>query len=694
MRKYIILSLLASCLFGQEYRNGSVTQVGATNYFSTETGSGNTYTVPNTTPAITSYVAGATYTFAPSHNNSGASTFQIGSLGAKAIFKGQITALSGGEIVSGSGATITVLYDGTQFEMQSQTANGGGSSVPTLPAGVTFMSIYAMNEGTGFPTDSSGNGRNEIAHVGTCTWVTGGLLITPGCLIEYPVAACNNAETIYISMIPPINRTTTVTTPFEVVWSSFNYWLGWISSTWNAPVSAFDGLVEASSGERMVGLGSFAWVQPNILYVNGNPVSLRLTGSINPWTAANYCALGGINTSAPGSSFGTIVTGIYNATTVLTQAQIAQLKRYDDYQLQLKGLGSAIGQGLNRGGSVIIDLGDSITYGYAQVNGNQQSAARNGTPTILEALDLGSGQSVPIYNLGKSGETANQMNSDVSLVESIAQTYQGENLILDLMGGTNDITSSTSAATIEGYLNAICTTVVGFGMKCIDDTIMPSSDMTSPQLTVRTTLNAALISTWLAGGSHYAWIADVGGDPIMGTMGLPSATSLGAGTWFDNESSVYKHPLAIGNAIMAARKTQAVLNVIAPGKPHTLKVSVPYQVFNVLNSGTSTQLINLYQLGPNEIVNSITATWTNFTGSSLTALNYTLGDSGAGGSVTSYDSTGTNLFVAEVNPRKVATTFASVNGVVTVSFTAGGSDVLNTLTAGNVNFDITTTVQP
>jgi hypothetical protein len=66
-------------------------------------------------PAITAYTAGLIVNFTASTTNTGASTLNVNSLGAKSIKKHGITTLDPNDIVSG--AAVTVIYDGTNFQL-------------------------------------------------------------------------------------------------------------------------------------------------------------------------------------------------------------------------------------------------------------------------------------------------------------------------------------------------------------------------------------------------------------------------------------------------------------------------------------------------------------------------------------------------------------------------------------------------
>jgi hypothetical protein len=71
------------------------------------------------TPNLTAYAAGQTFRFIAANTNTGATTININSLGAKSITKYGTTALGAGDIVQN--ASYTIFYDGTQFQLLNPT---------------------------------------------------------------------------------------------------------------------------------------------------------------------------------------------------------------------------------------------------------------------------------------------------------------------------------------------------------------------------------------------------------------------------------------------------------------------------------------------------------------------------------------------------------------------------------------------
>jgi hypothetical protein len=103
------------------------------------------------TPAITAYAAGNKFTFVAAGANTGAVTLNVNGVGAKAVTKSGLGALSAGDIAASS--VVSVIYDGTQFQLvaasstsiQTQTSTfyttGGTSTAYTLTPSPALASL-------------------------------------------------------------------------------------------------------------------------------------------------------------------------------------------------------------------------------------------------------------------------------------------------------------------------------------------------------------------------------------------------------------------------------------------------------------------------------------------------------------------------------------------------------------------------
>jgi hypothetical protein len=111
-------------------------------YCADAAGSGTTYTAASCTPFTpAAYTTGMTISFAPGTANTGASTLNINSLGAKSIVAANTTgsALVADDLLTGTGQVYTLLYDGTAFRK----INGPS----TAWTGLAYANSWADNGG-------------------------------------------------------------------------------------------------------------------------------------------------------------------------------------------------------------------------------------------------------------------------------------------------------------------------------------------------------------------------------------------------------------------------------------------------------------------------------------------------------------------------------------------------------------------
>jgi len=86
-------------------------------------------------PSLSAYAVGQTFKFIAAATNTGAVTINISTLGAKSILKNGATALSAGELVSGS--MYQIVYDGTQFQLI-------GAGGVTAGKAIAFSIIFGL----------------------------------------------------------------------------------------------------------------------------------------------------------------------------------------------------------------------------------------------------------------------------------------------------------------------------------------------------------------------------------------------------------------------------------------------------------------------------------------------------------------------------------------------------------------------
>jgi Pectate lyase superfamily protein len=136
---------------------------GGLNFYA-DTGTANAYVV-TTSPAITSIPVGAVFNFQAVHANTGTSTLNVDGIGVVTIKKNGGTGGSvGANLASGDIATgqlVTVMYDGTNFQMQSTLGNasgGVGGGANTALSNLAGVAINASLLPAGAGADSLGSG--------------------------------------------------------------------------------------------------------------------------------------------------------------------------------------------------------------------------------------------------------------------------------------------------------------------------------------------------------------------------------------------------------------------------------------------------------------------------------------------------------------------------------------------------------
>jgi hypothetical protein len=123
-------------------------------------------------PPYTSYVAGMTLSFIPVATNTGAVTISVDGLGAKNIYVGNASPLSGGELVLGRIAQIE--YDGTRFQLAVATIADGSitsaklaNAALTLPNSLNFAPAVTLASAASVAIGAAAS--NNIIITGTTT---------------------------------------------------------------------------------------------------------------------------------------------------------------------------------------------------------------------------------------------------------------------------------------------------------------------------------------------------------------------------------------------------------------------------------------------------------------------------------------------------------------------------------------------
>lgn len=127
-------------------------QSNAPAFQATDTGTANAHVIA-LSPAITAYAAGQAITFKSGAASTTASTINVNGLGVKAIKKKNDQDIAAGDIESGS--IVTVVYDGTNFQMTSQLATDDGLTIGGSNTQVQYNNSGALAGDADFTFDGS-----------------------------------------------------------------------------------------------------------------------------------------------------------------------------------------------------------------------------------------------------------------------------------------------------------------------------------------------------------------------------------------------------------------------------------------------------------------------------------------------------------------------------------------------------------
>lgn len=118
-------------------------------------------------PTVTAYAANQVFEFIPAATNTGATTLNIDSVGAKNVFL-RNAACSGGELVIG--VPVRVMYDGTQFQIVATGALVTTTTAQTL-TNKTLTSPTMTTPTLGVASATSINfGQTALSYYGEGTW--------------------------------------------------------------------------------------------------------------------------------------------------------------------------------------------------------------------------------------------------------------------------------------------------------------------------------------------------------------------------------------------------------------------------------------------------------------------------------------------------------------------------------------------
>ena len=225
--------------------NAGQIQDGGLIFQANDTGSANTYAIA-LAPVVTAYVAGQEFNFKAGNSSSGASTLNVNGVGAKNIKKKNDQNIAAGDIEED--AIVKVVYDGTSFQMLSQTGTSGMTSFTLTGDSGSNQTIADSN------TMDIAGGTGIATVVGSTDTVTVNIDST---------VATNNAANVWVkaqqgrTFTGNITGSTTLDLTYQnfIVTATGNFTLA-NPSTEVAGQSGVIVLVQDGTGSRTISLGT------------------------------------------------------------------------------------------------------------------------------------------------------------------------------------------------------------------------------------------------------------------------------------------------------------------------------------------------------------------------------------------------------------------------------------------------------
>ena len=234
------------------------------------------------TPTLTSYQAGATYSFIAANTNTGATTISIDGLAAKSITKNGSVALTAGDIQAGK--MMLIEYDGTVFQLMNNIVYGSALTNATINSLSSPLTV--ANGGTGAGTFAANAvllGNNTAAFQTVAPGTAGNLLTSDG--------------TTWASVAP------TPPTPTNINVQTFTAF-----GTWNKP-TGYDG----ASRVYIQCWGAGGGASPDAGGGGGGYTDSWTTLSLLAATVTATVGAGGARGAVTGGTGGTTTFGSVNA---------------------------------------------------------------------------------------------------------------------------------------------------------------------------------------------------------------------------------------------------------------------------------------------------------------------------------------------------------------------------------------------
>lgn len=581
---------------------------------------------------------------------------------------------SAAQIGAGTNATTGTIQYGSQGLCQ---ANGTScpSFIPAAAFPVAPASYFMLGglTGTTWPATIGSFTLTKVSG----TWGNQGAYYN-GTNDTINTGFCNAAGTMMIFYTPDngaqINANTATSNQYGVL-ISFD-----AGSTFIAAFPSYmnQGPAVVSSGTPLIlGVDRVSGPVAATLAMGGTP-ALGLYGNqpVGVWTAGGTSSptstgtvyVGDYRTSGNTSFYGTI-HAIACWSGNLTAAQ--QKASFNKIASDLAPYDLTFSDKTDYSHGIVISDGDSIPQGFGT------NFAYGGTEMNQAIAQLG--LNVNYYNTSHGGFTTANLNSEyVAKNRPILRKHSFQYRIVSDASGTNDIFASTANATIITNMTTFNGNVHADGAKFIIHTVLPATRNSGTQNTNLGLLNPLIVSGVLSGAVADT-LSDWASEPTMGNSSNAADTTLyGDGL----------HPTNLGAGLLANVDALALHRLHDAQTPFWFKVPFVPKSFTGVAATTKTN--TLVQLMPGEQVCGIRSNiGTAFSGTSITALTFTVGDST--GSTSQYLSSQSMLGTGSTN--NLSPNYSSLNGVVQANFTSTGAN-LSAISAGALNLYVCLVTNP
>jgi formate dehydrogenase assembly factor FdhD len=113
------------------------------NYYVDSSGSPNSIVLTINSPTTFSYQAGVPLQVKIANTNTGPTQINVNGLGAKNVTTTSLSTLAAGQLVAN--AVVTMIYDGTQFQVQNPSIAAVGAAAPTPSSVQQQRSLCRLN---------------------------------------------------------------------------------------------------------------------------------------------------------------------------------------------------------------------------------------------------------------------------------------------------------------------------------------------------------------------------------------------------------------------------------------------------------------------------------------------------------------------------------------------------------------------